>query len=215
MEKQVKNVLEFYELANELKHVLRTGWLQWAVSAERIESVAEHIFSAMMLAVAINSEFNYDIDIKRVVFMLAVHELEEIIIGDITPYQGVSEEDKTAQGKEAVKQVLSCLTGAKEIEDIINEFEEASTVEARFAYWVDKLDAGLQCKIYDIQGFIDMANEKVDAQRLAKLKEQQHMFLSDSWLERGVERYGFDDVFNKIALEARDNNYWGRLRRTE
>lgn len=33
------------------------------------------------------SEYKYDIDILKVIFMLAVHELEEIIIKDLTEFE--------------------------------------------------------------------------------------------------------------------------------
>lgn len=39
------------------------------------------------------SEYEYDIDIKKVLFMLAIHELEEIVIGDLTWFQ-ISKEEK-------------------------------------------------------------------------------------------------------------------------
>ena len=40
-----------------------------------------------MLAIAMKSEYQYDIDIEKVILMLAVHELEEIVIGDLTLFQ--------------------------------------------------------------------------------------------------------------------------------
>ena len=40
-----------------------------------------------MLAIAIQSEYQYNIDLNKVIMMLAVHELEEILIGDLTQFQ--------------------------------------------------------------------------------------------------------------------------------
>ena len=74
-----KRVLEFYILTNRLKSVIRTGWLNWHVNCERVESVAEHIYGVQMLALAMYSEYKYDIDIKKVIVMLSIHELEEIL----------------------------------------------------------------------------------------------------------------------------------------
>ena len=76
----VQNVLNFYVLCNRLKDVIRTGWQDWHVKRGRIESVAEHVYSTQMLAIAMYSEFNYDLDILKVIYMLAIHELEETII---------------------------------------------------------------------------------------------------------------------------------------
>jgi putative hydrolase of HD superfamily len=74
MEKE-KNVINYYVLCNKLKNVIRTGWKDWNVQRERLESVAEHIFGVQMLAIAVKSEYNYDVDILKVIMMIAIHEL--------------------------------------------------------------------------------------------------------------------------------------------
>ena len=74
MEKQ-KNVINYYVLCNKLKNVIRTGWKDWSVQRKRLESVAEHIFGVQMLAIAMKSEYNYDVDILKVIMMIAIHEL--------------------------------------------------------------------------------------------------------------------------------------------
>ena len=66
MEK-AKTIINFYVLTNKLKNIVRTGWKNWHVNAERVESVAEHIYGTQMLALAIHSEYQYDIDIKKVI----------------------------------------------------------------------------------------------------------------------------------------------------
>ena len=74
MEKE-KKVITYYVLCNKLKNIIRTGWKDWNVQRERLESVAEHIFGVQMLAIAMKSEYNYDIDILKVIMMIAIHEL--------------------------------------------------------------------------------------------------------------------------------------------
>ena len=39
-----ENVLKYYVLCNKLKNVIRTGWLNWNVNRERLESIAEHVY---------------------------------------------------------------------------------------------------------------------------------------------------------------------------
>ena len=103
-----KNVINYYVLCNKLKNIIRTGWKVWNVKSDRIESVAEHIYSVQMLAIAMYSEYKYDIDIKKVIMMLAIHELEEILIGDLTIFE-IKKDDKNKIGHEAIKKVLSNL----------------------------------------------------------------------------------------------------------
>ena len=55
-----QKVLEFYVLCNKLKNVIRTGWIEWNVKRERIESIAEHVYGVQMLALAMYSEYKED-----------------------------------------------------------------------------------------------------------------------------------------------------------
>ena len=132
MEKAQK-VIKYYVLCNKLKDVIRTGWKDWNVSRERVESVAEHIYGVQMLAIAMKSEYEYDIDIEKVIMMLAVHELEEILIGDLTCFQ-ISKEEKQKIGHDAVDKVLNGLLDKRKIKDLILESDERLTKEAIFAY---------------------------------------------------------------------------------
>lgn len=88
-----ENVFEFYMLCNKLKNVVRSAWTIWNVKRERLESIAEHVYGVQMLALAMYSEYDYDIDIKKVIYMLAIHETGETVIGDITQFD-MSKEEK-------------------------------------------------------------------------------------------------------------------------
>ena len=112
-----ENVINYYVLCNKLKDVVRTGWLNWNVQRERVESVAEHIFGVQMLAIAMKSEYQYDIDIMKVIYMLAIHELGEAIIGDLTHFE-ISKAEKEKIEHEAVHNILSLLIDGERIEKL-------------------------------------------------------------------------------------------------
>ena len=205
-----QNVLEFYVLCNRLKDVVRTGWKDWGVSRFRVESIAEHIYSVQMLAVAMWSEFKYDIDIQKVVTMLAVHEIEEIIIGDITCFQ-MSKEDKTKLGHEAVVKVFKKLSNAEEIKNLIFEFDERKTKEAKFAFYCDKLECDLQAKLYDEQNCVDLnkqQNNKTTSDEDVKRLLETGTSWSEMWLKFGQERYNYDENFLKVSNYAKDNKVY-------
>ena len=73
-----QKIIDLYFVTNKLKNVLRQGWLNWQVEGVRIESIAEHIYGTLMLAVSICANTNQDIDLNKVALMLALHEVEEI-----------------------------------------------------------------------------------------------------------------------------------------
>ena len=45
-----------------------------------------------MLAIAMKSEYQYNINIMKVIYMLAIHELGETIIGDLIPFEITNKE---------------------------------------------------------------------------------------------------------------------------
>ena len=116
----IKESLRFYYLATELKNIIRTGWdnSHWNINAERRESVAEHVFGTCILA--ISKKNNRNIDLDKVLKMLIIHELGEVIIGDITQFQGVSKEEKKVIELKAVKEITKGLIDSKELVDCVN-----------------------------------------------------------------------------------------------
>ena len=205
---EVENVIRYYTLCNTLKSLVRTGWQKWNVQADRLESVAEHIYGVQMLAIAMYSEFKYDIDIYKVILMLSVHELEEIIIGDFTPFQ-ISKEEKEKLGHEAINKVLDCLLDKEQIKSLILEFDERKTEEAKFAYYCDKLECDLQCKLYDEQGLVDITKPNdVDAIENKRINEilANNMSWSEMWLKNGQDNYNYDDHFKAVSDYALTHN---------
>ena len=196
-----ENVIRYYVLCNKLKSVIRTGWKDWHVNAERIESVAEHIYGVQMLAIAIQSEYQYNIDLNKVIMMLAVHELEEILIGDLTQFQ-ISKAEKIIIGHKAVEDVLGDLLYKDEIKNLILEFDERKSSEALFAHYCDKLECDLQSRIYDEKGYVDLKNQEGNetyndptVQKYIKA----NMSWSEMWLKYGQEKYNYDENFKKIS----------------
>ena len=112
--------------------MLRTGWMAWEVEASRTESIAEHVYGTLVLAIAMQSEYQYDLDFPKTLLMLALHETEEILIGDITPFEN-SRQEKLERGHEAVIEVFKTLANRQELEKLIFEYDERETPEAKFA----------------------------------------------------------------------------------
>lgn len=204
---RAESVVRYYVLCNKLKDVIRTGWKDWRVQRDRLESVAEHIYGVQMLAIIVNSQYQYDIDLEKVILMLSVHELEEIYIGDLTLFQ-ISKEEKEKMGHEAVSKVLEGVLDKEKIESLIIEFDEGITKEARFAFFCDKMECDLQSKLYDEEGCVDLNNQQGNKTyhdaKVQQLLEQEKTW-SGMWLQFGQDRYNYDEVFFEISNYAKNN----------
>ncbi len=202
-----ENIINYYVICNRLKNIIRTGWKDWNVKRDRIESVAEHIFGTQMLAIAMKSEYQYDVDIMKVIFMLAVHELGEAVIGDLTQFQ-ISKQEKEKLEHEAVHRILDDLLDGNQIEQFFLEFDSHNTKESIFAYQCDKLECDLQSKLYDEEGCVDLT--KQDGNDTMKNKKVQYLLengasWSTMWLQYGQQVYPYDDNFRAVSNYAINN----------
>ena len=206
-----EKVINYYVLCNKLKNVIRTGRKDWNVQRERLESVAEHIFGVQMLAIAMKSEYNYDVDILKVIMMIAIHELWETVIWDLTEFQ-ISREEKERIEHEAVHKILKDLVDGEQLEKLFLEFDTHKTKEANFAYQCDKLECDLQCKLYDEEWCVDLNQQQscnaIENERVQNLLKENKTW-SEMWLGYDKENIHYDVNFKEIinyALNHKINN---------
>lgn len=204
----VKKILEFYLSMNTLKDIPRTGWLDWSVNRDRIESVADHVYGTQQLAYVIWSEFDVPVNIDRVLAMLAFHETEEPVIGDI-PLVHDLKKYKKEMGEIAVDNLVSKLSKNTYIRNLIAEFEECKTPEAKFAKYVDKLECDLQSKIYDEEDTVDVNDQENNASSKVPLVKQlldEGKSFGEMWMEFGRNVYNYPQEFNDVSEYAEKNN---------
>lgn len=137
----------FYDEIFKLKNLIRRGWELRIFTGERLESDAEHTFSCCMLALKIINDRGLNLNTEKVLKMLLFHELGEIDVGDITPVDNVTREEKYNKEKIAIERIANVFE-MPEITQLWLEFEENETKEAKFCKMIDKLDAVMQSKVY-------------------------------------------------------------------
>jgi putative hydrolase of HD superfamily len=202
---KIKSVCEFYAIAHRLKNTVRAGWQVWGIEAKRLESIAEHCFGTQCLAFAINSQFELGLDITKVVFMLAFHDLAEAIVGDIPVVSAVAKSISPAKKHEmelnAITKILSPMNDGERINQLWLEYEEKKTRESIFARLVDKLECNFQIKFYEEKGCND-----IHKPRHGTFKElcdsgirKGYTTLAKMWIEHDKKNFEYDDLFTAIA----------------
>lgn len=187
----IVNAIEFYYKTAKLKEVLRSGPVQWQVEKDIMETIASHVYGTLMLALGLHSEMRISVDLSKVLLMLAIHETEEILIGDLTPLDFVSKEKKKEIGEFAVSKVFSVLSSGQSYCDIIKEYDDGKTKEAHFAKACDKLECVLEFKKYCDEGLTSLDKVTPEMLKHPKLKE---------FYDEG--RLALDDIFYIYHMEA-------------
>lgn len=144
-------IVRTYLEACQLKSLPRTGWLRRGVPPARCESVAAHCHGVATLALLLLGGRPLDED--RVLRMALLHDLGEARVGDLTPADGVSANDKHRREAEALRAIVDGLPHARSHLEIWDEYEAGRTAEARFVRQVDKLEMALQAAAYRAQGY--------------------------------------------------------------
>ena len=196
----VEKIFNLYMLANKLKTTLRTGWLHWNVENTRIESVAEHVYGTIMLAVSIYANCGQDFkdhDFEKVALTIALHETEEILIGDITMFEYQKVKNKKEAGRKAVQQIFQDCINKEKFLNIIAEYEDRNTNEAKFAYMCDKLEADIQAYIYRNNFNLEKANPIcLNDERILKMNKQGINRVEQYFFEN--DKAKFSGIFKEI-----------------
>ena len=131
-----------------LKEVARTGWVRAGVNNP--ESVAAHSWGMAMLATQLCPE---ELNLQRVLELCILHDVAEVLVGDITPHDNITSEEKHRLESDAIQSM------GIDASEIFNEYEMQLTPESKFVRYLDKLDMALQAEIYESQG-LDLSEFK-------------------------------------------------------
>jgi putative hydrolase of HD superfamily len=139
---ELGGILDFLRAAESLKTATRSGW----TTAGQQESVAEHTWRLCLMALVLRPAFP-DVDFEKLVKICIVHDLGEAIGGDIpAPEQARRGAAKSGDERRDLIELLRPLPQSlrAEITALWDEYEAASSSEARLAKGLDKLETILQ-----------------------------------------------------------------------
>ena len=88
-----ENKVKLFMLFDILGDTVRSGMIQWKVNRERLEDVKDHIMDLIFIAKILERYLSPFVDMSKVINYIIVHDLPEAITGDITKFEGVSEEE--------------------------------------------------------------------------------------------------------------------------
>jgi 5'-deoxynucleotidase YfbR-like HD superfamily hydrolase len=138
---ELEGVLSFLRAAERLKTVTRSGW----TSAGQPESVAEHTWRLCLMAMLLYGRAT-DVDLARLLKMCLIHDLGEAIGGDVPAPSQSQALNKSERERSDLLQLIEPLSAdmRRDILELWDEYEAASSREAVLAKGLDKLETILQ-----------------------------------------------------------------------
>ena len=170
---ELDNLIRFLRMSGRLKRIRRSGWVE--VGVDSPESVADHTFRTAILCM-IFSDLE-DLDGLKMLQMALIHDLPEVITGDLTPTERTVEAMEREDA--AMEQLLSLLPGRlrERYLKIWLEYAECKTKEARAVRELEKLEMALQAREYEkaqpslkgLERFMKSAEEIITSPEVRKL----------------------------------------------
>jgi putative hydrolase of HD superfamily len=143
--------VELMRRALALKDAPRRGWQR--VGIARPESVADHSWGVALLAL-LAAEPRPHLDRARLLELALVHDLGEVVTGDLVPGEYMDRAEKLARERAAFEALVEPAPLALRTR-LLARFEELATgasAEARLVHELDKLEMAFQAERYAALG---------------------------------------------------------------
>lgn len=133
--------IAFIQRAENLKNTLRSAH----TSNGRQESSAEHSWRLCLLIMTFSRYFE-GADANKLLRLAVIHDLGEAICGDIPAIAQPEDNDKSVSEREGMCALCAGLPEATRMEFLMlwDEYESATTLEARLVKGLDKLETLMQ-----------------------------------------------------------------------
>lgn len=145
----------FFHLLERLKTTKREGWRRFGINHG--ESISDHMYRMSIMTMLAPPSLSARLNVSHCTKMALVHDMAELLVGDITPVDNVAKSEK-ARREAAVMDFLTrnllgsvpggAFSGA-EIFKVFQEYEDNETLEAKFVHDIDKMELLLQMVEYE------------------------------------------------------------------
>lgn len=155
LEQPVFTVGGVFDSYYKIKRTKRSGWVDRGIFDG--ESVADHSYGAYLLALFLLPDACEDKSYSKetIISMLLAHDLSEAITGDILPKNKSEDTDRREREIYEEIKMLGTYDGLgrmEKIEELWEEFKAGSTLNARVAKDLDRLENLVQLWIYKAEG---------------------------------------------------------------
>ena len=154
MAARTANYLDFFKTVGKSKRLLRSGPVREGIKDP--ESVAEHSFRTGVIAMVLADKLDYKLDKEKLLKMALIHDIGEIVTGDVVVQRGEVldlklRDEKEEQERIGIKQIFNQIQEGDTYSSIFEEMIERKSLEAKTFWQFDKLEMALTALEYEYE----------------------------------------------------------------
>ena len=190
--KNFKNDVKLFMVFDILGDTERTGPNLWQINRFRLEDIKDHILDLTLIARILKKYLPEHIDYDKINDYILCHDLPEAITGDITKFEGVSEEEITRVTTIAINYLSEQFKDVMDLKTILTNYEEKKDLESKIVNMIDKVHSSTTFIKYQSEQDIDMNDPNI-------IKElRNHPFV----VEKINQGYDLADIFFEFHMKA-------------
>lgn len=159
---KANKILDSFVELSYLTRIKRTGWVLAGVTEP--ETIADHCFETAMFAYILSKQVDLKLDIGKMLTMALFHEVGEVRITDF-PRRAKKyvKKFKRAAESEAINDIIGELS--PELIEILHEFEECKTPEAKLVEAAEELQIIFKALVYAKENRGDISEYRRDIEK--------------------------------------------------
>lgn len=134
----------------------RTGPILWKIDRKRLEDIKDHILDLLLISRILRKYFPSYIDIDKINNYIICHDLPEAITGDITKFEGVTEEEIKRVTNIAIEYLSNEFNDVIDFSTILNNYENRIDIESKIVNMVDKVHSSTTFIKYQTESNVNM-----------------------------------------------------------
>lgn len=161
MEYDFNNEVKLFMIFDILGDTERTGPLLWQIERKRLEDVKNHILDLLIIARILKKYFPTYLDYSKINDYIMCHDLPEAITGDITKFEGVSNDEIKRVTNIAIEYLSSKFGSVLDFSTILYNYEDRADIESKVVNMIDKVHSSTTFIKYQSEQDIDMNDPRI------------------------------------------------------
>ena len=170
----------------------RSGPHMWQVDRFRLEDVKNHVLDLMLITRLLRKYLPDTLDYDKMFDYILCHDLPEVITGDITKFEGVSDEERKRVTDIAISYLDKTFGDSLDIGGILADYEAKADLEAKLVNMIDKVHSSTTFMKYECESHIDVDDPRI-------IPELRNMKFVDERIKEGKD---VADIFYEFHMRS-------------